>query len=194
MKKVAVQMFVSLDGVMEAPENWTMRFWSDDHAKYAHDQLLASDALLLGRVTYQHLAAASPSRTGDDLADRMNDLPKYVVSRTLDKPEWNAILLDGNVEDEVVELKQMAGKDILVYGSAQLVNELVRHDLIDDFRIWVFPVVLGSGKRLFEDGLDAALRLVDATTFESGVVVLRYEPSGRARPASSAREPRRPGR
>jgi dihydrofolate reductase len=187
MKKVAVQMFVSLDGVMEAPENWTVRFWSDEHAKYAHDRLLASDALLLGRVTYQHLAAARPSRTGDDFADRMNDLPKYVVSRTLDNPEWNAILLDGNVEDEVVELKQTAGKDILVYGSAQLVNELVRHDLIDDFRIWVFPVVLGSGKRLFEDGLDAALRLVDATTFESGVVVLRYEPSGRARPASSAR-------
>jgi dihydrofolate reductase len=103
-------------------------------------------------------------------------------------------VLDGNVKDEVVELKQTAGKDILVYGSAQLVNELVRHDLIDDFRIWVFPVVLGSGKRLFEDGIDVTLRLVDTTTFESGVVVLRYEPSGRPPPASSAREPRRPGR
>jgi dihydrofolate reductase len=193
MKKVAVQMFVSLDGVMEAPENWTMQFWSDEHAKYAHDQLFASDALLLGRVTYQNFAAAWPSLTGDDFADRMNDLPKYVVSRTLDKPEWNAIVLDGNLKDEIVELKQTAGKDILVYGSAQLVNELVRHDLIDDFRIWVFPLVLGSGRRLFEDGVDARLRLVDATTFESGAVVLRYEPARRTPPASSTREPRRPG-
>jgi dihydrofolate reductase len=170
-----------------------MRFWSDEHAKYAHDQLLASDALLLGRVTYQNFAAAWPSRTGDDFADRMNDLPKYVVSRTLDKPEWNAIVLDGNVKDEVVELKQTAGKDILVYGSAQLVNDLVRHDLIDDVRIWVFPVVLGSGKRLFEDGVDATLRLVDTTTFESGVVVLHLEPARRTPPEPSTREPRRPG-
>lgn len=180
MRKVVATEFVSLDGVMEDP-SWTFQFGSEEQEKYKLDELVASDALLLGRMTYEVFAGAWPSMTDEvGFADRMNSYPKYVVSTTLKEPlEWNnSTIIKEDVADEVSKLKQQSGQDILIGGSADLVNALMEHDLIDEFRIMVFPVVVGSGKRLFGEWSEQkALRLVDTQTFASGVVVLTYEPA-----------------
>ena len=178
MRKIIVSTYVSLDGVIEAPEKWSLKFWNDEHTKYAQDQLFASDALLMGRKVYEGFAASWPSRR-NEFADRMNSLPKYVVSTTLDEVEWNnSRLIKGNIAEEVSRLKQQPGQDILIAGSADLVHTLMQHDLIDEYRLMVHPVVVGSGKRLFRDGSDTkALRLVDTKTFGSGVVLLTYQPA-----------------
>jgi dihydrofolate reductase len=178
MRKLIVSTYVTLDGVMEAPENWSFQFWTQDMEEYAYDQLLASDALLMGRKIYDIFASSWPSR-GGEFADRMNGLPKYVVSNTLDTVEWNnATLIRRDVADEVARLKQQPGQNILMYGSADLMETLIEHDLVDVYRIWVNPTVLGSGKRLFRDGLRMpGLKLAHATTFDSGVVVLTYHPA-----------------
>ena len=179
MSRVIVSEFVTLDGVMEAPGEWQPPFWHDDMGKFKFDELFASGALLLGRVTYQEFAAVWPSITDEvGFADRMNSLPKYVASRTLQEAEWNASLIKGDVAEEVSRLKQQPGEDILVYGSANFLDTLMQHDLVDEYRLMVHPLVLGSGKRLFKDGSHAtALRLVDTKTFPSGVIVLTYEPA-----------------
>ncbi len=183
MRKVIVSEFVSLDGVMEDP-SWTFQFSSEEQQKFKFDELFASDALLLGRLTYEGFAAAWPSRAGDEgFADRMNGLPKYVVSTTLEEPlEWNnSTLIKDNVAEEVSKLKQQPGGDILVNGSAQLVHTLMKHDLIDEYRLMVFPIVVGAGKCLFGDvGHTKALRLVDTQPVgPDGVLILTYEPAGR---------------
>jgi len=182
MRRVIASEFVSLDGVMEDP-SWTFQFTSEEQGKFKFDELSASDALLLGRVTYEGFAAAWPHMTeqAGEYAEMMNGYPKFVVSTTLEEPlEWNnSSLIKENVAEEVSRLKQQPGKDILIFGSADLVNTLMRHDLIDEYRLMVFPVVVGSGKRLFGDGIDTkVLRLVETKTFGSGVVVLSYQPSG----------------
>ncbi len=189
MRKVIASEYVSLDGVMEDPGGaeefehggWSLQFFDEEAAKYAYDQLFASDALLMGRVTYQAFADAWPSMTDEvGFADRMNSLPKFVVSTTLEEPlEWNnSSLIKENVAEEVSKLKQQPGQDILIYGSADLVHTLMQHDLIDEYRIMVHPVVVGSGKRLFKDGIETkVLRLVGTETFSSDVVVLSYQPA-----------------
>jgi dihydrofolate reductase len=188
VRKLVVTEFLTLDGVMEAPGGefhpdgkggWTSQFFSDEVGKFKSDELFAADALLLGRVTYQHFAAAWPSMTdAAGFAERMNSLPKFVASTTLQEPlEWNATLIKGDVAAAVAKLKEQPGQDILIAGSAELVHTLLQGDLIDEFRLMVFPVILGSGKRLFRAGIDSqALRLVDTKTFSSGVVVLSYAP------------------
>jgi dihydrofolate reductase len=191
VRKAVVSEFVSLDGVMEDPA-WTFQqFGSEEQEKYKFDELAAADALLLGRVTYEEFAAAWPSmmehyegprrKALGEYAEMMNGYPKHVVSTTLAEPlEWNnSTLIKGNVAEEITELKQRHGKDILVFGSAALVDTLLEHDLIDEYRIMVFPIVVGSGKHLFEDGIDTkVLKLAKAETLDSGVVVLAYEPAG----------------
>ncbi len=140
---------------------------------------MAADALLLGRVTYQGFATAWPSRTGE-FADKFNTMPKYVVSTTLGELEWNnSRLIKSDIAEEVSRLKQQPGGDIVVHGSAQLVDTLMEHDLVDEYRLMVFPVILGSGKRLFRDGADrSALRLVEAKPVGSdGVLILTYRPN-----------------
>jgi dihydrofolate reductase len=189
MRKVFVTEFVSLDGVMEDPGGaekfvhggWTMPYWSDEIGKFKLDELFSSDALLLGRVTYQGFAAAWPSRTDEEgFAQRMNSLPKYVVSTTLNKAEWNnSHLIKGNISKEVSQLKKQPGQDIMVAGSNRLVHTLMQHDLIDEYRLLVYPVVLGSGKRLFGDVSKATLRPVETKMFSSGVVLLRYQPNSK---------------
>lgn len=181
MRRVVVAEFVSLDGVMEAPDEWQGPFWSEEAGKFKHDELFASDALLLGRVTYQGFAAAWPSITDEEgFADRMNSLPKFVASTTLEEAEWNATFIKGDIAEEVSKLKQQPGQDILIYGSADLVHTLMQHDLIDEYRIMVHPVVVGSGKHLFRDESDTTvLRLVETKTFSSGIVVLTYKPDKR---------------
>ena len=191
MRKVVVTEFVSLDGVVEDP-SWTFQFAGEEQENFKFDELSAADALLLGRVTYEGFAAAWPDMVEQyegprraelgEYADMMNGYPKYVVSTTLQEPlEWNnSTLIRGNVAEEVSRLKQEPGKDILVFGSGELVDTLIDHDLIDEYRLMVFPVVLGSGKRLFRDGVDTkVLRLVDTKAFGSGVVVLTYETAGK---------------
>src|SRR5205814_2010647 len=137
-----------------------------------------SEALLLGRVTYEGFAAAWPSREGE-FADRFNGMPKYVVSSTLEEPEWNnTTVLRGDVADEVAKLRQEQGGDIVVHGSARLVQTLVEHDLVDELRLMVYPVVLGSGKRLFGETSDKRpLRLVDSKIVGDGVAILVYQPA-----------------
>jgi dihydrofolate reductase len=177
MRKLVVSEFVSLDGVMEDPQ-WTFQFMSEEEEKYKFDELKASDTLLLGRVTYDGFAAAWPNmieQTGE-YGEWMNDYPKYVVSTTLEEVQWkNSQLIKGDIAEEITKLKQQPGKDILVFGSYSLVQTLIQLDLIDEYRLMVFPVVLGSGKRLFGDGIDKkVLRLAETKTFSSGVVVLSY--------------------
>lgn len=178
MRKLIVSTYVTLDSVMEAP-GWSMPFWGEDSAAFAHEQLFACDALLLGRVTYQGFAAAWPSITDEEgFADRMNSLPKFVVSTTLQALEWNnSRRISGNVLEEVASLKQQLGGDILMYGSAGLMNALTPHGLIDEYRFWVHPVVVGGGKRLFTDGTSTTLKLSGTKTLNSGVVILSYGPA-----------------
>ena len=179
MRKLVVSEFVTLDGVAEEPGKWSFPFWSEEISKFKFDELFSSDALLLGRVTYQGFAAAWPSMTDEaGYAKRMNSFPKHVVSRTLEKLEWNnSHLIKGDVERELSKLKQQPGQDLLVFGSGQLVHALMQYELVDEYRLLVYPIILGSGKRLFSDANKATLKLVETKTFSSGVVLLRYQPS-----------------
>jgi dihydrofolate reductase len=188
MGKIIISENISLDGVVEDPsgaEGFKHGGWVGTlldrpaTAKAALEEALAAEAQLFGRRTYEFLAARWPSRSGA-LADRLNSLPKYVVSSTLEDPEWNnSTVLAGDVVEEVSKLKQELGGDIVVHGSAQLVQTLVEHDLVDELRLMVFPVVLGGGKRLFGDTSDKKrLRLTKSKTVGDGVTILIYEPSG----------------
>src|SRR5438132_6023918 len=171
MGKIVVTEFVSLDGVMEDPGGaesfehggWTFEIDRGEGDKFKLDETMATTALLLGRVTYEGFAAAWPTREGE-FADKFNTMLKYVVSSTLDYPEWtNTTVLRGDVVDEVTKLKGEQDGDIVVHGSRQLVQALVEHDLVDEYRLMVFPVVLGSGKRLFGEPTDKKpLRLLDS--------------------------------
>jgi dihydrofolate reductase len=182
MRRVIASEFVTLDGVVEDP-SWTFQFSSEQREKFKFDELSASDALMLGRVTYEGFAAAWPRMTeqageAGEYAAMMNGYPKYVTSTTLEEPlEWNnSTLIKGDVAEEVLNLKQQPGKDILIFGSGDLVNTLMQHDLIDEYRLMVFPVVVGGGKRLFGEGIEKmVLNLVDTKTLGSGVVVLSYQ-------------------
>jgi dihydrofolate reductase len=177
MRKVVVTEYVTLDGVMENP-SWTGPYWNDEIARFKFDELFESDALLLGRVTYEGFAKAWPSMTDEQgFADRMNSLPKFVASRMLEATEWNASLIKADVAEAVATLKQQPGQNLLVYGSGDLVQTLMQHGLVDEYRLLVYPVVRGSGKRLFKDGNTATLRLMDTKMFSSGVVALTYEPA-----------------
>jgi dihydrofolate reductase len=177
MRKLVVTEFLTLDGIMEDP-SWSFKYWNDDIAKFKGEETSASDALLLGRVTYQGFAAAWPN-SKDEGAPYFNSVRKYVVSTTLDKAEWNnSTLVKDNIVAEVTKLKQQDGKNITVHGSATLVQTLINHNLIDEYRFLVYPVVLGSGKRVFQDGAKATLNLVEARPIGSGgVVALIYHPA-----------------
>ena len=177
MRKFIVTEFLTLDGVMEEPA-WTAPYWNDEIAKFKYDELFGSDTLLLGRVTYQGFAAAWPSRTDEQgFADRMNSLPKFVVSTNLQKVEWNnSRLIKENIPEEVSRLKLQSGQDILVAGSATLVNTLMEHDLIDEYHLLIYPLVLGSGKPLFKNRAKPVnLKLLETKKFVTGVVLLSYE-------------------
>ena len=179
MRNLVVTEFLSLDGVMENPM-WTFPYWNDEIAQFKGEESNASDALLLGRVTYEGFAEAWPKRTDEESGGvYFNSVRKYVVSTTLKEPlEWNnSVLLKGNLVDEITRLKQQPGTDITVHGSGRLVQTLMQNDLVDRYRLLVYPVVLGKGQRLFEDGSTAKLNLVKSQTFSSGVVGLIYEPT-----------------
>jgi dihydrofolate reductase len=187
MRKVVVTMYVTLDGVMEDPGGaekfeyggWSRAYWSDEIGKFKFDELFAADALLLGRKTYEGFAAAWPNYSDEmGFADRMNNLPKHVVSTTLSELTWNnSRLINSGVAEAVAALKEEPGQDILIEGSGQLVHSLMPTGLIDEYRLLVYPVVLGSGKRLFADGSNATLKLVESKPLGGGVVLLTYQPA-----------------
>ncbi len=189
MARIVVTEYVSLDGVVEAPgggEDFKHAGWTfevergAEGDKFKLDETLAADALLLGRVTYEGFAAAWPSMEGE-FADKFNRMPKYVISSTLEQPEWsNSTVLRGDVKEEVSKLKAGPERDIVVHGSPQLVQTLVQHDLVDQLQLMVFPVVLGSGKRLFGEMSDKQrLRLMDCRTVGDGIAILVYQPASR---------------
>jgi dihydrofolate reductase len=174
MRKVKLAMYVSVDGVVENPA-WTGPFWNDELSKLQKDYLFASDALLLGRVTYQGFAASWPTMEGTgEFGEKMNAMPKFVASKTLDKGEWNSTIIKGDLAAEVAKLKEQSSQDLLIYGSGDLVDELARHGLIDEYRLMVHPVIVGSGKRLLNGLTTTTLHLVDTITTGTGVVVLTY--------------------
>jgi len=186
--RIVVTEFVSLDGVMEDPggaEDFEHGGWSfeisrgDEGDKFKLDETFASEALLLGRVTYEGFAEAWPSREGE-FADKFNSMPKYVVSSTLEEPEWNnSTVLRGDLAEEVAKLKQEHDGDVVVHGSARLAQGLLERDLVDELRLMVYPVVLGSGKPLFGETSDKkTLRLVESKVVGDGVAILIYRPAG----------------
>jgi dihydrofolate reductase len=173
-------MFVALDGVIEDPR-WSLQFVEEGRAKYKYEELFAHDALLLGRKTYEGFAASWPNMEAEtgEYGKRMNSMPKYVVSTTLEKPEWNASVIKGgsDLKEEVLKLKHQPGQDLLIFGSSTLVHALTQLDLIDEYRLMVFPVAVGKGQRFFpETGNEKVFKLVDSKIFEEGVIVLTYEP------------------
>ena len=186
--KLVVTAFMTLDGIVEAPgfdehrsgrNAWALRVQTDEDEVFNSGQVMGADALLLGRRTWQIWAAFWPTATGvDELAERMNSIPKYVVSNTLKRADWNnTTIISGDIRGEVARLKAQPGGEMLVYGSPDLVDELLRHDLVDEYRLLVYPVILGSGKRMFHDRIDTHhLHLVESRTFGSGVVLLTYVP------------------
>ncbi len=193
MRRVVVVEYVSVDGVIQAPGHagedseggfdhggWTGPFM-DDHRRYLSEEFCAAGAFLLGRVTYEIFAAYWPTVTDeeDEIARALNSLPKYVASTTLNDAEWDGTtLIRSDVAEEVAKLKEQPGRDILVVGSSGLAQTLMQYDLVDEYRLWLHPVVLGSGKRLFREGTPTTtLRLVDTKTTSSGLVILTYEPA-----------------
>ena len=191
MRKITVAEFVSLDGVMQAPGGaeedtdggfahggWTGPYWHDDLGATLLREINRADTLLLGRKTWQtHAEAFEPAPADDPFANLLNSLKKYVVSTTLKSADaWrNSTIIRENVVDEIRKLKEQPGKDIYVDGSSVLVHTLAQADLVDEYSLLVFPIVLGNGKRVFPDGLYSGLKLVETKPFPSGVVLLRYQ-------------------
>ena len=192
MKKIIVSEFVSLDGVMQAPGGaeedteggfthggWTMPYWHDDMGAALLEEIQQADTLLLGRKTWQtHAEAFEPAPADDPFASLLNNLRKYVVSTTLKSADaWrNSTIIREDVVDAVSRLKEQPGKDIYVDGSSVLVHALAEADLVDEYHLLVFPIVLGSGKKVFPGGLHVPLKLINTKPFPSGVVLMRYQP------------------
>lgn len=183
MRRLVAVELVSLDGVMESPEEWAFSYSDDEMNEANAAGMAASDAMLLGRVTYEGLAAFWPyQQAGTPMVDYINSVPKFVVSGTLEEPlGWNnAALIEGDPKEGIAELKRRQGRNITIVGSGVLVRSLVREGLLDELRLMVCPIVLGNGRRLFEDGGDPnRFTLVESKTFGSGVVSLAYKPKGR---------------
>jgi dihydrofolate reductase len=203
MTTITLTTFLSLDGVMQSPGGpeedpgggfdlggWLVPYADEDMGRYVSEWFSAADGFLLGRKTYARFVNYWPKVTdpADPVASGLNSLPKYVVSTTLDRVDWhNSTLIKENVVDEVAKLKRQPGREIQVHGSGTLARTLIDHELIDEYRLWVYPVVLGKGRRLFGEGtVPSALNLVGTKTTSTGVVVHTYQPAGRLRLGSFA--------
>ncbi|MDQ3662418.1 MAG: dihydrofolate reductase family protein [Actinomycetota bacterium] len=193
MRKLIVGTFLTLDGVMQAPGGpgeddddsfahggWSVNYWDDQMGQVMGEAMSTPFDLILGRKTYDIFAAHWPHASDDDGAKPLNDATKYVASRNNPKLEWsNSVLIEGDAAEGIAALKQGDGPELQVHGSANLVQTLLHHNLIDQYRLWVFPLVIGSGKRLFADGaMPSGLKLVDSTVSTTGVVMGTYEPAG----------------
>lgn len=193
MRRLIVSTFMTLDGVMQAPGGpgeddsggfvhggWSVNYWDENMGRVMDGQLSQRFDLLLGRKTYDIFASHWPQAPEESGAKVFNDATKYVASRGNPTPTWaNSVLIEGDAGDGVAALKQQDGPDLQVHGSGDLIQTLLRHGLVDEYRLWVFPLVIGSGKRLFADGtVPAGLRLVDSTVSTTGVVMGTYAPAG----------------
>jgi dihydrofolate reductase len=194
MRELVVGTFLTVDGVMQAPGGpdedreggfehggWSFNYWDDVMGQLIVESTLQAGALLLGRKTYEIFAAHWPRVGGDDpVAAKLNSVPKYVASRTLDEVTWNnSTLIEGDVAEAVAKLKEEPGAEIQVTGSGELIQTLMEHDLVDEYRLWTFPIVVGQGKRLFAGGtIPGALKLVDTKTSTTGVAIHTYERAG----------------
>ncbi|MCW6003682.1 dihydrofolate reductase family protein [Micromonospora sp. CPCC 205371] len=179
MRKVIASAYTTLDGYIDNPHLWSMQHNSEDAMEYALRLTLGCDALLLGRVTYEGMAQAWPSMGGNPYADHINTIAKYAVSATVAKPaDWsNSTIIPGDdLVSEVTKLKSQPGNDILTWGCGRLTDDLARHGLLDEYRIWIYPVIKGEGQPLFRRDSATPVHLTDTTTFRSGVVVLTYRP------------------
>jgi dihydrofolate reductase len=179
MRKVIVSTYATLDGRVDELQDWVLPYDDDAGAKYHADLLANSDGLLLGRKTYEIFAAIWPPRSGKlPYVDKLNSMAKYVASTTLRDLEWeNSHLIEGDAAQGVAKLKQQAGQDLVVYGGQDLTNSLLEHDLIDEYRILVHPVLLGKGRSFLKDGAQLVnLDLVDTTVIPPGVAILTYQP------------------
>ncbi len=179
MRKLVVTEYLTLDGVFDEPGKWSFDYWGEEAMLYKRDELFSSDVQLLGRVTYDGFAQAWPTMQGTgDFGERMNSMPKYVVSTTLTRADWqNSTIISENVVEEIQHLKEQQGQNSLVAGSGQLVHTLLQHHLVDEFRCMLYPVVLGSGKRLFPEGTETyKLKLLETKAFKTGIVILHYQP------------------
>jgi dihydrofolate reductase len=203
MRTLVVSTFLTLDGVMQAPGGpeedptggfthggWSVNYWDDLMGQAMGEAMGRPFDLLLGRKTYEIFAAHWPHATDEPGAEVLNSATKYVASRTLDAVDWqNSILLEGEVAEAVARLKEEEGPEIQVHGSGRLIQTLLEHDLVDEYRLWIFPVVLGTGKRLFADGaIPRGLKLVDSKTSTTGVLVATYERGGEVEYGSFALE------
>jgi dihydrofolate reductase len=177
MRKLVESTFVTMDGVISDPGVWGQPFWDDDHAGYAQALMEKTDALLLGRKTYEGFAQAWPERSADPFTDKINAMPKYVASRTLKDATWSASIIPGDVAAEVRRLKEQPGEDLLKYGTGEFDRTLIEHNLVDEFHFWIFPIALGTGTRLFEGYVVPRLKLLKTTQFKSGIVVHAYAPA-----------------
>lgn len=206
MRKIVANIFVTLDGVMQAPGGpeedptgdfkhggWTVNYWDDMMGKVMDDEVMSKPFdLLLGRKTYEIFAAYwpfvknAPSNPDNIIADRLNSARKYVVSKTLSKADWeNSIIIKSDIVKKIIELKKQIGPEIQVHGSSKLIQNLLKHDLIDEFRVWIFPLIIGAGKRLFGEGtIPAGLKLLDSKTSTTGVIIATYSRSGKIKTGS----------
>jgi dihydrofolate reductase len=193
MRKLIVSTFMTLDGVMQAPGGpeeddsggfalggWSVNYWDEQMGQVMGEAMSTPFDLLLGRKTYDIFAAYWPHATDQPGAKPLNDATKYVVSRSRPTLEWSeSVLIEGDAAEGIAALKKEDGPELQVHGSGNLIQTLLRHNLVDEYRLWVFPLVIGSGKRLFSDGtVPAALKLVDSTVSTTGVVIGTYEPAG----------------
>ena len=204
MRKLIVGTFLTLDGVMQAPGGpeeddsdgftlggWSVNYWDDKMAQVMGESMSSRFDLLLGRKTYDIFAAYWPNAPEEAGGKPLNDATKYVVSRSHPKLEWGeAVLIEGDAAEGIAALKSGDGPELQVHGSGNLIQTLMRHNLVDEYRLWIFPVVIGSGKRLFSDGtIPAGLKLVDSTVSTTGVVIGIYEPAGEIVTGSFALDP-----
>ena len=179
MRKIVAGLFIALDGVYEAPDQWHFPYFNDDMGSAVDEQMKASDTMLLGRRTYEEFAGFWPGQTADDIdiAPYMNETPKLVVSNTLASVDWqNSTLISGDVNEQLRQAKQQPGKNISITGSGTLVRTLLRDGLLDELHLLVHPIAAGKGKRLFDDGNQYPLELVESKSFKSGVLYLTYVP------------------
>ena len=179
MRKIVANFFISLDGVVERPDQWHFPYFNEEMGEVVGAGMAASDTMLLGRKTYQEFAGYWPSQS-EPPADHMNGVQKVVVSTTLERAEWqNSTLIRGNLAEELTRLKNQPGKEIGTVGSAKLVRSLIREGLLDELRLLLHPIVVGKGQRLFEEGIgQVPLKLVASKTFSTGVLYLTYVPAG----------------
>jgi dihydrofolate reductase len=180
MRQIINSTYVSLDGLTERLEEWHFEYLDDDATKFSWEQLAASDALLMGRLTYEGFAEVWPSQTGD-FADKINNMRKYVASTTLEKADWNnSVVIKGDLVEGVTRIKQQPGQDILMYGFGPVAQTLLEHRLLDEVRLWLHPVFVGTGNLsdlLFREGKTVRMKLIAVRTFGPGLLVLSYQPA-----------------